>query len=299
MTNRHPASAIIAIALLSSCTPPGREGETDPQAERAKAAPRVKPRADASPALEPAPARAKSPRPTLRFTFRVAGGAAVPVMSSLDDSAEIVFEATDGETGEILRSETGRDGTYCEVKTRSGQGWIAEALLSDIHWEGGEDAAATEVASATEERAGGFRIEVEREDESEPVQDDALATMERARPVADVLSVSPAGSDKPFDASALRVSGQYTIIDFYSDHCGPCRRLAPKLEGVARSHSRVVLRKVNVDRPGSNGIDWGSPIVAQYGITSLPYVELYGPDGSLEGTGQIALSRIDELSHQR
>jgi hypothetical protein len=75
--------------------------------------------------------------------------------------------------------------------------------------------------------------------------------------------------------------------------------MAPRLEAYAKKHPRIVLRKVDVDRPGATRIDWGSPIVQQYGISSLPHVELYDTDGTLLGTGDVALTRLAELSRKR
>ncbi len=45
------------------------------------------------------------------------------------------------------------------------------------------------------------------------------------------------------------------LVDFYADWCGPCRMIAPVLEGLARDYAgRVKIVKVNVDdEPGLAG----------------------------------------------
>lgn len=304
MTWIHGVAAIAVVALLSSCASPGpgdegrgEPGRAAPESTSAAGRPPMKvtgsiDRPSASPAT----------RPILRFRFRITERP-VLAMSSLDDSAEMVFEATDGETGQVLRSDTrregGRDRRYCEVETSTGRGWVPEDVLADVHWSGPAEREAGDVALGRDADGRSPASDEDPGDSSARAADEDVVTVDGAAPVPDIVTVRPAGSGEPFDAGALIVPGQYTIIDFYSDHCGPCRRLAPQLERVARSHARVVLRKVDVDRPGARGIDWGSPIVAQYGIRSLPHVEIYGPDGSLEGTDRVALSLIEQLGHQR
>jgi thioredoxin 1 len=49
-----------------------------------------------------------------------------------------------------------------------------------------------------------------------------------------------------FDAEVLEADLP-VIVDFYSDHCGPCRALAPLLEELANEvKSRAQIVKVNV-----------------------------------------------------
>ena len=70
------------------------------------------------------------------------------------------------------------------------------------------------------------------------------------------------------------VPGKLVVFDFYADWCAPCRYLTPQLERLVDQYpDRLALRKVDV-------VDWESPVARQFGIGSVPYLLLFGPDGA-------------------
>jgi thiol-disulfide isomerase/thioredoxin len=71
--------------------------------------------------------------------------------------------------------------------------------------------------------------------------------------------------------------GNVTVVDFYADWCGPCRRLAPSLEQMAMSDPQVALRKIDI----GNG---ATPVALQFNIHSVPQVNVYNRGGRLVGT---------------
>ena len=73
----------------------------------------------------------------------------------------------------------------------------------------------------------------------------------------------------------LKTSDGVTLVDFYADWCGPCKRMMPVLESVANElNEKVVVAKVNVD---------DSPnLSARYGVRSIPMFALI-KDGELVG----------------
>lgn len=81
---------------------------------------------------------------------------------------------------------------------------------------------------------------------------------------------------KPVDLDRLLVSGQVTVVDFYADWCGPCKRIAPKLDLLARQDGDVFLRKVDI-------VKWNSPVANQYGIERVPNIRVYNRKGELVG----------------
>ncbi len=93
------------------------------------------------------------------------------------------------------------------------------------------------------------------------------------------------------DLQSLRVKGKVTIIEFYSPFCPPCRRLAPLMAELAVKRPDLAIRKVNINRPGIQGIDWQSPLSRQYGIRSVPYFVIFSPRGKTT-EGQAATKRV-------
>lgn len=92
------------------------------------------------------------------------------------------------------------------------------------------------------------------------------------------LSIS---NGEPVDLTAFLAPGKTTVFDFYSPYCGPCMALKPVLERLPNRRENTVLVEVNINRPGTEGIDWGSPVAQQYHLNSIPHLVIYGPDGNL------------------
>jgi thiol-disulfide isomerase/thioredoxin len=74
----------------------------------------------------------------------------------------------------------------------------------------------------------------------------------------------------------LACAGKVTVVDFSSDYCAPCVELAMFLIQTSKSYpARYAIRRVNINRPGFNGIDYESPVSKQYGIKDLPLIVVY------------------------
>ena len=94
------------------------------------------------------------------------------------------------------------------------------------------------------------------------------------------------------DVDALAVEGKYTVVDFFSEYCPPCVALSPKLEELVEKRDDVVVVKVDINRPGHQGIDWQSPVARQYGLDSIPRLRVYGLDGKMESEGDEAMQTV-------
>ena len=76
------------------------------------------------------------------------------------------------------------------------------------------------------------------------------------------------------------------VVDFYADWCGPCKRISPQLEELAKKFSDITFIKVNVES--------GEEISEEYHISSLPTF-LFFHNGKLLDTNVVGAS-IDNLT---
>src|SRR5215211_4347258 len=80
----------------------------------------------------------------------------------------------------------------------------------------------------------------------------------------------------PVEINQHLALGNVTIIDFYADWCGPCRRFSPNLEQMAMSDPEIALRKIDI-------VNWRTAVVQQFNIHSIPQVNVYDRSGRLVG----------------
>ena len=93
------------------------------------------------------------------------------------------------------------------------------------------------------------------------------STTPRPTDVAASEHVVHIASAEEFSQKVLR-SKQPVLVDFYSDTCGPCRRLSPTINDLAEEFAgRAVVAKVDV-----NAL---SNLARQFQITGIPAVLLY------------------------
>jgi len=130
-------------------------------------------------------------------------------------------------------------------------------------------------------------IEITRHSESS-YQHSSKSTNESGESFSDVVDEI---SDRPYFEKIRLISngervnlnrhiepGIYTAFMFYADWCRLCRKLGPQVEAKSQSLDSFALRKINVTK-------WDSPVVAQYGIRSVPYFIVYDIRGKLVEKG--------------
>lgn len=75
------------------------------------------------------------------------------------------------------------------------------------------------------------------------------------------------------------------IIDFYADWCGPCKRVAPILEELAKEYGdKIIIYKIDVDKENE--------LAATFGIQSIPTI-LFVPVKGVPQISQGALPKSE------
>jgi thiol-disulfide isomerase/thioredoxin len=108
----------------------------------------------------------------------------------------------------------------------------------------------------------------------------------------EVEEVNQGRGGESLDINDLKTQGRVTVVDFFSPYCPPCLRLAPLLHQLAQVRDNLVIKKVDINRPGVSGIDWNSPLARQYSLHSVPYFVIYNPKGKLVAEGAAAKQQV-------
>jgi thiol-disulfide isomerase/thioredoxin len=93
----------------------------------------------------------------------------------------------------------------------------------------------------------------------------------------------------PINLQPYIVAGRYTVFDFASQYCPPCRAATVQFKMLAQKYPKhYAFRRIDINRPGVVGIDWSSPLARQYGLQAIPHLIVYGPDKRLIAEGETA-----------
>jgi thiol-disulfide isomerase/thioredoxin len=110
----------------------------------------------------------------------------------------------------------------------------------------------------------------------------------------EVKEANPGKGGETLEIKSLPVRGQITVVEFYSPFCPPCVRLAPMMEKLCQRRPEITVKKVNINRPEVQRIDWNSPLARQYRLRSVPYFAIFNPRGKLVAEGEAAMRQVGD-----
>ena len=88
------------------------------------------------------------------------------------------------------------------------------------------------------------------------------------------------------------VKGRTNIIDFYSEYCPPCKKIAPFLKKLDARREDIAVIKIDINRTGVKGIDWDSPVAKQFRLKSIPHFIVISPWGKFICEGKEAYNYV-------
>lgn len=121
-----------------------------------------------------------------------------------------------------------------------------------------------------------------REELARQAQANARYAEAQARKAAPFRDIRRNGA--AIEVAELIVPGKITVVDFYADWCGPCRKIAPHLKALA-DDPQIVVRKVDI-------VNWKSPVAKQWQLRSIPNMRVYDRSGKQVGAATSSLQRI-------
>ena len=131
-----------------------------------------------------------------------------------------------------------------------------------------------------------YFVELPKEEQERFHYNPAMASAYSAQQAVNQATTAVAGRGQPsevishgaqVDINQCLALGNVTVVEFYADWCGPCRRISPSLEQMASSDPQVALRKIDI-------VNWRTPVAQQFNIHSIPQMNVYNRGGGLVGT---------------
>jgi len=99
------------------------------------------------------------------------------------------------------------------------------------------------------------------------------------------------GQGQEVDVAAHLVAGKTTLV-LFSSNVPPCHRWEAYLRQLVTGREELVGVRVLIDREGQAAPDFQSPLARQYKISQVPYLQIFGPDKTLQKEGPQAEEQL-------
>ncbi len=111
-------------------------------------------------------------------------------------------------------------------------------------------------------------------------------------------TLAPANKGREGDLYGLGDRGrprQTQLVVLTSEHCPWSGRWLTKLAQLQSIDPSLTIVRLEIDRPGSDRVDWSSPLARQYDIRSLPQFFLLQPGQAPVGGEPARAFALDRL----
>lgn len=108
-------------------------------------------------------------------------------------------------------------------------------------------------------------------------------------------SIYEANKNNPGDAVDLNVILSHdkpTLLFIHSEHCGPCKRIAPSIKKLAQLKPDIKVVELMLDGKAEKDIGWESAAAKQFKIHSVPAYVVYDSTGKEEKSGLKAKEQV-------
>jgi len=100
------------------------------------------------------------------------------------------------------------------------------------------------------------------------------------------------------DPSLYASRGRTTVLEFFSRRCAASFEMNYLLERLATLRRDLVIRRIDIDRPGQPEIDFDSPLARQFHLEKVPYFIIFDPAGRFQAQGDPAKAMVKEWMHR-
>ncbi len=102
----------------------------------------------------------------------------------------------------------------------------------------------------------------------------ACGKEQAAKPAAEAVEFEVLAHGTEVDLAAYVKTGRVTVFDFYADWCAPCKQVERSLKDMKRLYGdRLQVYQLDL-------VNWDSALAKAHQIRDLPYLIVYGEDGT-------------------